>query len=1012
MQVSVRGEGSLGAGGDIKGNAIGAGSSATYIEHQTVHQAVPWEGPAWPVLIGVIPARAGYYQRRPETEVLAGILSDGGAAVPCQVVTGTGGVGKTQLAADYARFAWDRIGASVDAGREEPVPDNASNAENIELLVWVNATSSQAITSVYALAAQVVVPGGAVGLDADQAAQRFLTWLRSTARRWLVVLDDVAQPGALTGLWPPEVAVGRVVVTTRSRDAAWSSDTRKLVQIGLFTPEQSAEYLRQALARPGREGHADSDGDIAAMADDLGNLPLALAQAAAYLVDTGRSIPRYRALLADRVRTLAHLMPDIGGLPDTQTHTVNAAWDMSLALADGHQPAGVARPLMELASVLDPNSMPSSVLTSAAARDYLCTHRAAPGGSTPSSAEAVGAAEAGQVDEVDAEDALRILHRLNLLDHDFASGTLRVHQLIQRAVREHAGCRGRLPELTGAGADALAEIWPDIERDTAFALTLRANADALLSGSVQGLWQDGAHPVLFRAGRSLGEAGQVEAAIAHFEHLANAADRNLGSDHPHSLACRHETAFWRGQTGDAAGALAAYERLLVEQLHIQGSDHPDTLATRHEIAHWRGEVGNLAAALATTEELLADQVRILGPDHPRTLSTRGNLAGRRGQMGDVAAAITAYEHLLDDRVRVLGADHPDTLATRHQIAHWRGEAGDLESAANAYKEVLAGQLRVLGPDHPDTLVTRNNLAATQGYAGDAAGAVSAFEELLKELGRVVGPDHPYTLATRGNLAFWRGQTGDLEGAAIAYEELLVDRLGVLGADHPDSLATRSDQAAVRGELGDAAGAASALEEVLAGRVRVLGPDHPSTLATRSDLAGWRGEAGDVAGAFSAAEELLADQIRILGPDHPDTLATRNNLAGWRGAAGDSAGAVAAFEELLTAQLRILGSDHPDCLTTRSNLAGFRGEAGDAVGAVAEFEELLAGRVRILGPDHPDTLATRSNLAAWHGHAGNVKMAVAAFKVLLADMMRVLGPSHPATLNALSCLAYWTGEAHG
>jgi Tetratricopeptide repeat len=94
--------------------------------------------------------------------------------------------------------------------------------------------------------------------------------------------------------------------------------------------------------------------------------------------------------------------------------------------------------------------------------------------------------------------------------------------------------------------------------------------------------------VLFRAGRSLGEAGLVIAAIAHFERLAVAATTKLGPDHPDTLTTRSNVAFWRGEAGDAAGAAVAFEALLTDQLRVLGPDHPDTLRTRSNLDHWRG----------------------------------------------------------------------------------------------------------------------------------------------------------------------------------------------------------------------------------------------------------------------------------------------------------------------------------------------------------------------------------------------------------------------------------------
>ncbi|WP_246295994.1 tetratricopeptide repeat protein [Streptomyces caniferus] len=933
------------------------------------YRAAPRTPASWPHQVGVIPRETAAFQERDEAEGLRAALPDGGTAVLCQVLRGIGGVGKTQLAAHYARQAW--------------------NAGELDVLVWVGASSRSAIIAAYAQAAEellAVEPG-----HPERCAQAFLKWLEprppgsEPACRWLVVLDDVADPADVTALWPVENPHGRTVVTTRRRDVAVPGQR---IDLGVFTPDEAAAYVSTFLAEHGRH---DDPGEIHALAQDLGYLPLALSQAAAYIVDAGipidcpacthRQCPSYRRRLAGRTTTLASMLPEPGTLPDDQATTVAATWSLSVERADALRPVGLARPALHLAAMLDPDGIPQDVLTSRPARDHLTLHR---------TRDIPAHDHSGDVTEQDARDALRVLHRLNLITHDpdAPCQAVRTHQLIQRATRDTLTPDQR-HQTARAAADALMTVWPDIERDTALAQTLRANTATLAAHAEEALHQPAppprrwprrprrsrrlrsdVHVVLYRTGRSIGEAGQVTAAIAHFHRLTETTTRHLGPHHPDTLAARHNLARWRGEAGDPTGAAAAFEELLADRIRVWGADHPETLTTRHNLAHWRGEAGDATGAATAYEELLADQVRVLGPDHSETLTTRHNLAQWRGEAGDAAAAATACEVLLAEEMHLRGAAHPQTLTTRHNLAHWRGEAGDVDDAAAAFEELLTDQVRVLGPDHPQTLTTRHNLARWRGKAGDAAGAAAAYKELLADRLRVLGPDHPDTLNTRNSLAHWRGEEGDAAGAAAAFDTLLADQVRVLGPDHPDTLTTRNNLACWRGEAGDAAAAATAYEELLADQVRVLGPDHPDTLTTRSYLAYWRGKAGDAAGAAAAYEEVLANQTQAQGVDQPETLATRHNLAHWRGKAGDATGAAAAFDTLLADRIRVQGVDHPDTLAARHNLAHFRGEAGDAAGAAAAFKELLADQIRVQGHDHPHTLAARNSLARWQGKAGD------------------------------------------
>ncbi|MGW6793874.1 FxSxx-COOH system tetratricopeptide repeat protein [Streptomyces chartreusis] len=800
------------------GDAIavnGATAITGYVHELTMQQRPPQDPAPWPHQVGVIPPAARSFQHRAESHRLW-MKTDGGATtVLTQLLTGMGGVGKTQLAADYARATWSDT--CVTGG--------------LDVLVWVTASTRSSIVTGYAQAGVELCrahPG-----DAEQAARTFLAWLtpKATAKpcRWLIVLDDVADPDDLKGLWPPDSSLGRTLVTTRRRDAALIADGRHIVNVGLFTAKESVTYLTAALAVHDH-GHDESAEQLSNLADDLGHLPLALAQAAAYLLDTKETVAGYRQLLADRSTTLAKTAPD--ALPDEQALPLAAAWSLSIDRADTLRPAGVARPMLQLASLLDAGGIPQQVLTSRPALAYLTAHR--------THTEGAPAEQPALVDAQDASHALRTLHKLSLIDHapTTAHQAARVHHLIQRATRDTFSVRQH--EVTArSAAEALLAAWPDVERDTDLAQALRANTTALARSAGDALCRPDAHEVLFRMGNSLGGTGQVSAAIEHYEDLVCILGRRLGEDHLDTLNARARLASWQGRAGNAAGAVTALAHVLERIEQLLPLEHPDVLTARHDMATWRGRTGDVASAADAFENLLPARMRVLGPNHPDTLANRHNLAWWRGEAGDATGAQIAFEELLPDLTRIQGPDHPDTLTTRHNLAHWRGEAGDAAGAAAALADLLRDRIRILGEDHPDTLTTRHNLARWRGRAGDPTGATAALADLLRDQMRILGEDHPDTLTTRGYLAFWRGKSGNAAEAAAALADLLGDQMRILGQDHPDTLVTRGNLAQWQGWAGDAAGAASALADLLTHKTRVLGDDHPHTFATRQLLAHWR-----------------------------------------------------------------------------------------------------------------------------------------------------------------------------
>ncbi|WP_181043447.1 tetratricopeptide repeat protein [Actinokineospora auranticolor] len=706
------------------------------VVHGGVHVYAGAAEVSLPCRFGSVPPLADGFQRR-EMPAESG----------CVVLTGTGGVGKTQMAADFTGRAW---------------ADGAVRAS-----AWVSAGSRDEVVTAYAGWARQL--RGGVPDDPDGAVAWLLSWLGSTTEPWLVVLDDVADPRDLHGLWPPESANGQVVVTTRRQDSALRAARRRVVPVGLFTSEQSRACLGEHLRDP----------DLMVGADDLirelGDLPLAVAHAGAYLADRNLSCERYLARWHDRDRTLPSLFPPDAELPEGQARTVAVTWSLSVDRADRLEPAGLARPLLHIAALLDPNGIPVRILTAPPVLAYLDTTTE------------------------NAWDALTCLNRLSLIT--LHATTVRVHALVQRATREQATAAD-LAARSKVAADALLSVWPDPEPDAALSAALRANTAALDAAAGPHLWANGGYPTLFHAAQSLHEAGQVTAAREYYSALRTASVHHYGPDHPRTLHARINAAASRGESGDVLGASTECVELLADCVRLLGSDNLLTLVTRNHLATWRGRGGDPAGAVAEFEGLLADCLRVFGPEHRSTLYVRNNLASWRSHCGDRTGARAEFESLLADRLRVLGVDHPDTMVTRNNMATLRAEAGDIAGALTEFEGLLADYLRILGPKHPKTLLVQANIATWRGYTGEAGAALAAFETGLAEQTRVLGPTHPDTLRSRANIAYWTARTGNTADSIAKYEALLADRARILGPNHPETRYTRFNLDYVRNLVGE------------------------------------------------------------------------------------------------------------------------------------------------------------------------------------------------------------------
>ena len=196
----------------------------------------------------------------------------------------------------------------------------------MDLLIWITATSRDAIVTAYA---QALADIGTAGLDDDPeaAAARLLTWLAETGRPWLVIFDDLVDPADLAGLWP-HGAAGRILATTRRPSDAMRGSGRRVVPVGPFTLREALAYLTARLHDdPGQRTEALD------LAKDLGCHPLALAQATALIIDTGATCREYRFWSADRGRYLSNV------LSDDVPSALEVTWSLSIERANQLPPA-------------------------------------------------------------------------------------------------------------------------------------------------------------------------------------------------------------------------------------------------------------------------------------------------------------------------------------------------------------------------------------------------------------------------------------------------------------------------------------------------------------------------------------------------------------------------------------------------------------------------------------------------------------------------------------------------
>ena len=701
-----------------------------------------------PVVVGDVPQQPPGFQ--PRASLLAELDAAGPGVSVVHAVTGMRGVGKTQLAAAYAR---------------------AKLAAGWDLVAWVNAEDPAALAGGLAAMAEAAGLSGQRGDDPGLVVRH---WLEASGDRCLLVFDNAADPDLLRPYLPAAGAV-RVLITSNRQSIA---DLGAQVGVEVFTPTEALAFLA------GRTGLADPAG-AGAVAGELGFLPLALAQAAAVIrgqhLAYGTYLERLRALPVGEYLTRGPAQP--------YPHGVAEAVLLSLQAVRAGDRAGACDGVLEVLSVLSAAGVRRDLLHAAGQAGVLARGKRR---------------RAVKVSASLVDEALGRLAEWSLLTFTLDSQAVAAHRLVLRVVRDTLIQRGRLAVVCRAAAvllDQRAEALVG-SADRPAVRDITEQVTALIDNTADSECQADQELATMRlrlrswALWHLNALGDSRAeAIAIGEPLVADLERVLGPNHPDTLKSLSSLAFAYRAAGRVADAIPLLERVLAALEQLLGTNHPDALVSRNNLAGAYQAAGRVAEAISLHEQILADFERVLGPNHPNTLISRNNLARAYQEGGRAAEAIPLFERVLAARERLLGADHPDILNSRDNLAAAYRDAGRAAEAIPLHEQVLAAREQLLGTDHPETLGSRDYLALAYQAAGRAAEAIPLHEQTLADFERVLGPDHPSTLVLRDNLALAYQAAGRAAEAIPLFERTLADRERVLGPDHPSTLTSRDNLAA-------------------------------------------------------------------------------------------------------------------------------------------------------------------------------------------------------------------------
>ena len=588
------------------------------------------------------------------------------------VLVGMRGCGKTQLASTLAQQCEDA---------------------HWSLVAWVNASSTESITSdLVELARELKID------TSDQPApediiRRLFTRLKSAdPSDRLIVFDNVENIDDLLGFVPRCKGL-RVVVTTTNK-AGWEDQGWNSVKVGVFEREKSIDYLLKVTK--------SDDRDVAdALAERLGCLPLAIAQAAATAHNEHWTLQYYFNCLEEY--DLARVIHPVQG--DSYTQGVASALALAVDTAIKHLvrgTPGTARRQLGGLAVLAESGVPTRWL------DPLTDPR--------------NEAELLEADQDVANDAhltlAELIHR-SIVHQSADKATTMLHRLQAQAFRESwTAC-----QRTDASESAAALLGSvDIDSFDRTDTESRLRETRSLIEQIHAISEQGHSKSLFKyeqialiLSHTLSHArdlGILYEALALEEPVL--ATLNMAQlDEIAALNLKEQLAYTYMYAEQFNEAFDLYAEVIADRTAIQGHDHRDTLTSRNNLAYAYQAAGRLREAIALYEQVLTDRTRVLGKDHPHTLASRNNLAGAYQAAGRLREAIALYEQVLPDSIRVLGEDHPHTLTSRHNLAGAYASDSNLPEAIVRWQALCADCLHILGPDHPLTVTVRENLEAAR-----------------------------------------------------------------------------------------------------------------------------------------------------------------------------------------------------------------------------------------------------------------------------------------------------------
>ncbi len=904
------------------------------------------------IVIGEIPDVPAEYISREICDILMERFERSVDSAVCALV-GMRGVGKTHVAASCAR-------SLIAGGRG--------------LVGWVSAeTEIEMLSGLTRIAEKlgVAAPNG----DPVESARRLREHLAVRTGSSLIVFDDARDPDALRP-YLPSLGVTKVVITTTDRQFAELGHT---IEVDVFARAESRQILE---IRTGLSDKAGAD----AVAEQLGDLPLAIAAAAATIRARGYSYSRY----LDRLRqeTIASALKRRQG--QQYPRSVEAALLLAIDAVQSGDTNGITTNLLMIVSVLSHKGMGRELLPR-----------------IPLDVEVV-------------EAAIERCVRGSVLSYSIGGRAIIMHRLTRQVVRERVGGNNG---LTWAACATLDLLDPDLDDQ----ITWHQRESVVNAANhIEALWKivkthvankDIVGRVLYArkfAAHLLCMIGADTYGALHIHRdVVKECEIAFDFNHPNTLSARNALAFSLERAGKLSESIKLFEKTLHDCERIHGVNHINTYRTFLGLAGAYESAGRSADAVGFYERALADAKRIFGIDHPRTWDCRNDLAVSYRAAARTVDAIQLSENVLSDSERRFGSNHRNTIVARNNLAIAYNDGNRKGDAIDLLVRALGDAEHLLGVGHPSTISVRNSLAAMYAHMERGLEAIGLLKKSLCAVEQDLGQDHIETVIMEGELASIYMQS-DCPNDAIACYERAIATAERLDTDHPLIDGFRKNLATAYVSQGKWDAAILLLEGLAICPSRVPAIDARLALLRRNQLAAAYMSTDRAEEAIGLWSEDFSSALTVLGPDHPDTRIIRENLLEAYQSEGCYPEIISILEKILTESEVLNGPDRDDIRSLLTRLARAYHESDRYADAVPFYERALTIAEETLGLDHAETLVICNNLADDYDLSGRSSEAIHLFERTFKDRMRTLGMGDPATIATLANLirAHCSADRHG